>query len=177
MNKIIKFAVAGAALFYTSYEFATGHWGIGIAMLIPTAILVFACTRSTRMMMVFYFSQLQKVEKAKKWLDKIKESDLWPNQRGYYYFLKGSMEAQSNSIAESERYMKKALELGLKRDEDKAMIYLQLASLSLSKGKIQLAKNHIATAKNLDAKGMLKSEIKQVEKYIKSGPQVARRSY
>jgi tetratricopeptide (TPR) repeat protein len=177
MNKIIKFSVAAASLAYMIWEFYTGHWGIGIAMLIPSAILVFACTRSTRMMMVFYFSQLQKIEKAKKWLDKIKESELWPNQRGYYFFLKGSMEAQSNSIAESERYMKKALELGLKRDEDKAMIYLQLASLSLSKGKIQIAKNHIATAKNLDAKGMLKNEIKQVEKYIKSGPQVTRRSY
>ena len=166
MNRIIKFALAGILVAYTFYLFGTGHWGQGIGMAFPAALMVFLCTRSTRMILVFYYMQVQKIEKARKWMNKIKESELWANQKGYYYFIKGSMDVQTNSLATSEKYFKEALRLGLKKDVDKAAVYLNLAVLAGNKRDKRTAMMHLDKAKQLDNKGYLKNDIKQVKKML-----------
>ena len=130
MNHALKFLFALSSVFMTVLLFSDCYWGRGIAMIIPSAILVFMCTRSVRMILVFYYMQVQKLEKARKWLERIKVNQLLKNQRGYYFFIKGSMDVQTNKFSESERLFKEALRLGLKKDVDKAAVYLNLAVLS-----------------------------------------------
>ena len=149
--------------------------GKGIAMIIPSAILVFMCTRSVLMILVFYYMQVQKIEKARKWLERIKVNQLWKNQRGYYFFIKGSMDVQTNKFSESERLFKEALRLGLKKDVDKAAVYLNLAVLSGNKNDKMTATMHLKKAEALDSKGYLKNDIKQVKKMLNASPKMVRR--
>lgn len=175
MNHAVKFLLALVTLLYTVSLFANGYWGQGIAMVIPSALLVFMCTRSTRMILVFYYMQVQKIEKARKWLDRIKVNQLWKNQRGYYFFIKGSMDVQTNKFSESERLFKEALRLGLKKDVDKAAVYLNLAVLSGNKNDKMTATMHLKKAEALDTKGYLKNDIKQVKKMLTASPKMVRR--
>ena len=175
MNHAIKFLFALSSVFMTILLFSDGYWGRGIAMIIPSAILVFMCTRSVRMILVFYYMQVQKLEKARKWLDRIKVNQLWKNQRGYYFFIKGSMDVQTNKFSESERLFKEALRLGLKKDVDKAAVYLNLAVLSGNKNDKMTATMHLKKAEALDSKGYLKNDIKQVKKMLNASPKMVRR--
>ena len=75
--------------------------------------------------MAFVHLRQQNMEKAKTWLARIKENQLWPRQRGYYYFLMGSMTMEQN-MNDAEKFIKRALQLGLK-DHDKAVANLNLA--------------------------------------------------
>lgn len=172
-TRIIKGLVAALSLAYTVQLFATGHWGSGIGMVFVTAIAVLAFLRSVRMIFVFFNLQQQKLDKAKKWIGRINPKHLWKNQRGYYYFLKGSTQMETN-LNEAERDLRKALSIGLRKDHDKAAVKLNLAAIAGAKRRTKEAQVLLAEAKRLDKKGMLKNDIKMIEKAMKN-PQVVHR--
>ena len=92
---------------------------------------------------------------------------------GYYHFLLGSVTMQHN-LNEAESHLRKALNLGLKQDHDKAAVKLNLAVCMSAKQDRKKAMVMIQEAKRLDTKGMLKNDIKQVEAMIKN-PRVVQR--
>ncbi|MFM1931781.1 MAG: hypothetical protein RL226_1084 [Bacteroidota bacterium] len=166
-TRIIKGLLALLSLAYTVYLFATGHWGSGIGMILLSALLVFAVLRSTRMIMVFFYLRQQQIDKAMSWLNKINPNHLWKNQQGFFYFLKGSTQMETN-MNEAEKNLKKALSIGLKSDSDKAAVKLNLAGIAAAKRKPKEAQMLLMEAKRLDTKGLLKNDIKNFEKAIKN---------
>jgi hypothetical protein len=172
-TRIIKGVVAIAALAYTVYLFSTGHWGSGIGMVFVSAIGVLAFLRSIRMIFVFFNLQQQKLDKARKWIDRINPKHLWKNQQGYYYFLRGSTQMETN-LNDAERDLRKALSIGLRKDHDKAAVKLNLAAIAGAKRRPKEAQALLIEAKRLDKKGMLKNDIKMIEKAMKN-PQVVHR--
>jgi len=167
-TRIIKSIVALSALAFNTYLFVLGRWGWGITLLIITAILVIVVFRSTRMIMVFYQMRMQRMDKAKTWLNRINPEHLWAKQKGYYYFLLGSADIQTNSLAQSEKNFRTALQHGLRLDHDKAAAYLNLAVISANRRKKREAITLLNEAKKYDSKGYLKNDIKQVSKMVNS---------
>jgi len=165
-TRIIKGLIALACLAYTVFLFVDGSIVSGIFMLLLTAIVGVLVFRSVRMILAFLQVRQQKMDKAKKWLDRINPDHLWKNQRGYYYFLMGSANADQASFAQSEKYFRQALSSGLKMDHDKAMVYLNLAVLTANKRKKREALNLLNEAKRFDTKGYLKDQIKQVNQAV-----------
>jgi tetratricopeptide (TPR) repeat protein len=167
-GRIVKIAIAAAALAYSVYLFVDGSWISGIFMTLFTAVLVLLVLRSTRLIMAFFQLRQQKMDKAKIWLERLNPDHLWKNQKGYYFFLLGSVDAQKNSLTQSEKYFKSALSHGLRMDHDKAMVYLNLAVISANKRKKREALTLLAESKKYDTKGYLKNDIKQVSKMVNS---------
>jgi tetratricopeptide (TPR) repeat protein len=166
-TRIIKITLAVASFGYMVYLFATGYWGQGIGMFFVTAIMVLLCLRSIRLDLAFFQLRQQKMDKAKQWLDRIKENHLWPNQRGYYHFLLGSIEGQKN-VAAAERHLRESLKLGLRYDHDKAMANLNMALIMAGRRKKREALHFMGEAKRYDTKGLMKNEIKTYTKQITS---------
>ena len=165
-TRIIKSILAAAAIAFNTYLFIQGRWGWGITLLFVTAILVLVVFRSTRMIMVFYQMRMQRMDKAKLWLNRINPEHLWAKQKGYYYFLLGSADIQTNSLSQSEKNFKAALQYGLRLDHDKAAAYLNLAVISANRRKKREAITLLNEAKKHDSKGYLKNDIKQVSKMV-----------
>jgi tetratricopeptide (TPR) repeat protein len=120
------------------------------------------------MIVVFYHLQRQNLDKAKVWLNKINPNHLWKAQKGYYHFLLASTEMQNQSLAQSEKNLRTALQYGLKQDHDKAAVYLNMAVIAANKRKKREAMIHLQEAKKLDTKGYLKRELKEVQKMVNS---------
>ena len=95
ITRLLKILLAAISLAYTVYLFTKAQTGSAIGMIFVTIILTLATLRSMRMVMAFVHLRQQNMEKAKTWLARIKENQLWPRQRGYYYFLMGSMKKVS----------------------------------------------------------------------------------
>jgi tetratricopeptide (TPR) repeat protein len=167
-GRIVKALLAAVSLGYTIYLFVGGHWVSGIFMLLLSALLGFLVTRSVRLIMVFLQIRQQKMDKAKVWLERIDPEKLWKNQKGYYWFLLGSIDIQKNSLSQSEKYFRNALHHGLRMDHDKAMVYLNLAVIAANKRKKREAMTLLNDAKKLDTKGYLKKDIKEVSKLVNS---------
>jgi hypothetical protein len=76
--------------------------------------------------------------------------------------------AMERNLNEAERHLRKALSLGLRMDHDKAAVKLNLAAIASAKRKTREALSLLTEAKRLDKKGVLKNDIKMIEKSIKN---------
>jgi hypothetical protein len=105
---------------------------------------------------------------AKVWLDKIKkpETALVRKQQGYYNYLHGLMLSQTN-LHQSEKFFRKAIELGLSMDMDLAVAKLNLAGIAMSKRRKMEATTLLNEAKKLDKQNMLKDQITMMKEQMK----------
>ena len=74
--------------------------------------------------------------------------------------------AQTN-MNESEKYFKKAINLGLSMDHDLAMAKLNLAGIAFSKRRPQEAQRLLSEAQKLDKRDMLADQIKMFKQQMK----------
>ena len=85
---------------------------------------------------------------------------LYITNRAFYYIMKGTIAAHNKDNTTAEDYFNTALSLKLPSENEKAMVLMQLANISASKGRWNAAKNYFSQAKKLkvtqsDIKGQL----------------------
>ena len=167
-NKNIKLVIAVLITAWAVFEFTKGHIMNGISILLLAGIFVFFYFKNEILLLSFLKLRKQDMVGTAKLLDKIKNpsSALLPKQEGYYNFLRGITLSQTN-LTLAGRHFKKALDLGLSMDHDKAMAKLQLAGIAMTKRRKREATNLIAEAKKLDKHGMLTDQIRMVKQQMK----------
>ncbi|MBK9984565.1 MAG: tetratricopeptide repeat protein [Saprospiraceae bacterium] len=103
---------------------------------------------------------------------------LYVTNRAFYFIMKGSIAANLNRPDEAEGYFEKAKDLKLPSDNERALVYLQLANIKANQGKWPQAKAYFHQIKKFNvSEGMLKDQIKQFEKALnQSGNAVHLRS-
>jgi tetratricopeptide (TPR) repeat protein len=177
-NKNIKLAIAALLLATAVWQFTEGNIGNGIFIILLALIIVLLYFKNEYIILAFLKLRKQDFDGAKAWLDKIKnpEGALVRKQQGYYNYLNGLMVSQTN-LSQSEKYFKKAIELGLSMDTDLAMAKLNLAGIALTKNRKMEAEKLLAEAKKLDKHNMLKDQITMMKAQMKKGPTIQHRRY
>ncbi len=175
----LKFAIiavgilGGLALMFTA-----GFWYgfpfllIGLGFLV-SYILLGTVQSAAVMLEKMKFAE---AEERLKWT--LKPDWLYVTNRAFYYIMKGSIAANLNRPDDAEGYFEKAKSLKLPSDNERALIYLQLANIKANQGKWTQAKVYFHQVKKFNvSEGMLKEQIKQFEKAIgQSGNLVHMRS-
>ncbi|RBW54374.1 DUF2892 domain-containing protein [Tenacibaculum sp. E3R01] len=167
-NKNIKLVLAALITIWSVYEFTQGHIMNGISILLLAGIFILFYFKNEFILLAFLQLRKQNFEGAKKWLTYIKNpsSALIQKQEGYYNYLHGIMLSQTN-ITQAEKFLKKAVKLGLAMDHDLAMAKLQLAGIAMTKRRKREATNLMAEAKKLDKHGMLKEQMQMMKQQMK----------
>lgn len=167
INKNVKIVVAVLLLATAIWQFTENNIGNGIFLLLLMLIVVLIYFKNEMLIMTLFKFRKQDMDGAKKILDKINPtSALVKNQQGYYFYLNGIIDAQTN-INQAEKHFKQALDLGLNQKEDLAVTKLQLAGITMSKGRAVEAQKLIAEAEQHDTKGMLKEQISMMKAQMK----------
>lgn len=95
----------------------------------------------------------------------LKPEWLYATNRAYYYMIKGSSALAQKNMEEGEKWLKKAEEVEVPTDNEKAMLQLQLANIAASKGRWKQAENHFRVAKKCKiTEPNIKEQFKQFEK-------------
>lgn len=167
-NKNIKLVLAGLTVVWSVYEFTQGHIMNGISILLLAGIFILFYFKNEFILLAFLKLRKQDFEGAKKWLSYIKNpsSALIKKQEGYFNYLHGIMLSQTN-ITQAEKFLRKAVKLGLAMDHDLAMAKLQLAGIAMTKRRKREATNLMAEAKKLDKHGMLKEQMQMMKQQMK----------
>ncbi|GGE21954.1 DUF2892 domain-containing protein [Psychroflexus salis] len=167
-NKNLKLVIAFLIVAFAVYQFTGGHIGNGIALVLFSSIFVLLYFKNEMILLSFWNLRKQDFEGAKKWLDKIgnPKTNLTQKQQGYFNYLHGLMTAQTN-MNQSEKYFKKALQLGLSMKQDIAMAKLNLAGIAMTKRRKREAQKLLKEAKDLDKQGMLKDQIRMMKQQMK----------
>lgn len=164
-GRYIKFAIIGALLAGAVYLFYIWWIFTGIMLILVAGIFVLLLFQHERIIQALWHMRKQKMEKAHNAIEKIKHPEALPRkQEAMVYFLKGSIGAQQRSLGKTESLLKKALTIGLKNDQYKAMAKMNLAAISMQKRRKREALNYLSEAKKLDKNGLLGDQIK----YLKS---------
>ncbi|MBQ4804101.1 DUF2892 domain-containing protein [Aquimarina sp. MMG015] len=167
-NKNIKLVIAALIVGTAIWQMIEGYIGNGIMLILLASIFVFLYFKNELILLSFLRLRKQDFPGAKKWLDRIKnpESTLTTKQQGYYNYLLGIMLSQTN-ITQAEKYLKKAIKLGLSMNQDLAVAKLNLAGIAMTKRRKREAQNLLTEAKKLDKHGMLKEQITMMKQQMK----------
>ncbi len=98
---------------------------------------------------------------------------LYVTNRAMYYIMQGSIATQQKDNNKAEELFNKALSLNLPSDNEKAMVYLQLANINASKQKWAMAKKQMQIIKKLKVtQKELKEQIALFEKAMSQSGQM-----
>jgi len=167
-HKNIKLILATLITVWSVFHFSQGNIMNGISILFLAGIFILLYFKNEFIIMAFLQLRKQDFEGTKKWLGYIKnpESALIIKQQGYYNYLHGIILSQTN-ITQAEKFLRKAVKLGLSMNHDLAMAKLQLAGIAMTKRRKREATNLMAEAKKLDTNGMLKEQMQMMKKQMK----------
>ena len=167
-NENIKLVLAFIVVALAIWQFTDNYIGNGILLLLLAGIFVFLYFKNEFILLAFLKLRKQDFEGTNKILDKIKdpETALITKQQGYYNYLKGIILSQTN-ITQAEKFLKKAIKLGLSMDQDLAVAKLNLAGIAMSKRRKREAQILLTEAKKLDKHGMLKEQMTMMKQQLK----------
>ena len=167
-HRIIKLIIAGLIIITGIYLIIDDQTGNGIFLILLSAIPIFLYYKNEFILLAFLKLRKQDFVGAKKWLAYIKnpETALVRKQQGYFNYLHGIMLSQTN-INQSEKYFKKAIELGLSMDMDLAVAKLNLAGVAMTRRRKLEATTLLNEAKKLDKQNMLTDQIKMMKEQMK----------
>lgn len=167
-HKNIKLIIAALIIITAVWQFTESNIGNGIFLLLLSAFPIFLYFKNEFILLAFLKLRKQDFEGATKWLTYIKnpEGALVKKQQGYFNYLHGIMLSQTN-LNQSEKYFKKAIELGLSMDMDLAVAKLNLAGIAMSRRRKLEATNLLNEAKKLDKQNMLADQIKMMKDQMK----------
>lgn len=164
----IRVLLALGALSFNVYLFATGYWGWGITFILVTALIWLSFWRNENIIIALYHMRYGKQDKAWKAINRIKSEKFLPKgQKAYVLYLKAMMGMQYGmNITQSEQFMRKALQTGLRMKQDRAVAKLQLAGICMQTGRKNEAKMLLAESKKLDENNMLAEQYSMMNKQM-----------
>lgn len=165
---IIRTILALAAVGFNVYLFYVGSWGWGITFIFVTALIILSFFRNENVILALYQMRLGKQEKAWKYLNRIKSPQFLPKkQHAYVIYLKGMLGLQQDlGFAKCEQLIRKALDLGLRTQQDTAVAKMQLAGICMQTGRKREAQTLISETKKLDKNNMLKEQLDMMKKQM-----------
>lgn len=141
-----------------------GFWGWGLLALLIGGIVLLTFFFSENMIIAQWFLRKEQTEKAELWLAKITdyEKQLNKAQWGYYNLLIGLNESRKAPL-KSEKYFKKALQLGMSMSHNVALAKLSLAGICMAKRDKRQAQIYLQEAAKDDKNKLLTDQIKMMK--------------
>jgi len=168
---ILRIFIALTLLCGTIILFSTGYWGWGITSVLPLALVILSFFRNEKVILALNQMRLGNQDKAKMYINRIKAPEYMPRrQHAYVLYLKALMNAQDLGMAQSEQLLRKAMSIGLRRDEDNAVARMHLAGICAQTGRRPEASALLSEAKKYDKNGMLKDQIKMLQSQMQAVP-------
>jgi tetratricopeptide (TPR) repeat protein len=148
INIYLKFALIAVGLIGGIALWATmgvwyGIWFVIMGLVMLATYIFLGTVQSAAEML-----QQSDFDGANKRLDlTLKPEWLYATNRAYFYMIKGSTALAQKNMEEGERWLKKAEEVEVPSDNERAMLQLQLANIAASKGRWKQAERHYRVAK------------------------------
>lgn len=165
INPYLRFALIGGLTLggialWSFFGFWYGVWFILIAVILLVGYLILGTIGPAAK--AVQASDFDKAEQLLKLT--FKPNWLYSSNRAYYYILKGTIALARKETEEGEKWLKIAEQIKLPTDNERAMIQIQLATISANKQKWTQAQIHYKNLKQLKITDPnIKEQMKQFE--------------
>ncbi len=141
--------------------------GLSSAWYLYVAALVLIATHFLFGHVWVAFAQLKKgdIDKSERLLSVTTHPNwLLKGHRAYYFFTKGMIELQRKQMKVSEQHLQRAVDLGLRTNNDKALANLNLAHIAFVEKRFQDAHQRLQTTKTFNSNDlMIKENVHKME--------------
>lgn len=157
---LIAALTAGGAALWALFGFWYGIWFLLVAIVLLVGYFILGTIGPAAKAI-----QTSDFDKAEKLLNlTLKPNWLYSANKAYYYILKGTIALARKDTDEGEKWLKIAEQIKLPSDNERAMIQLQLATISANKQKWNQAQIHYKNLKMLKISDPnIKEQMKQFE--------------
>jgi len=157
---LIAALTAGGAALWALFGFWYGIWFLLVAVVLLVGYFILGTIGPAAKAI-----QVSDFDKAEKLLNlTFKPNWLYSANKAYYYILKGTIALARKDTDEGEKWLKIAEQIKLPSDNERAMIQLQLATISANKQKWNQAQIHYKNLKMLKISDPnIKEQMKQFE--------------
>ncbi|HMO39087.1 MAG TPA: hypothetical protein PKC76_10170 [Saprospiraceae bacterium] len=174
INIYLRLALIAACLVGgVALTIAFGFWYAFPFFLIGIVLLVGYLLLGTVQSAAMLLQETKFIEATKRLNLTLSPRLLYATNRAYFFILKGTIAVALNNTDEGEMWLKKAQQVKLPTDNEKAMIELQLANIAAQKGKWQQAQLHFRNTKGLKiTDANIREQHKQFEKALNQRGQI-----
>lgn len=157
---LIAALTAGGVALWSFFGFWYGIWFLLVAVVLLVGYFILGTIGPAAKAI-----QTSDFDKAEKLLNlTIRPNWLYSANKAYYYILKGTIALARKDTEEGEKWLKIAEQIKLPSDNERAMIQLQLATISANKQKWNQAQIHYKNLKMLKITDPnIKEQMKQFE--------------
>jgi predicted negative regulator of RcsB-dependent stress response len=164
---LVVFSLIAAAYFYSKEDFANMSM-----MLIAGGLFIYGYFKYGTVYAAFQHMKKNNLKKAEELISKIKNPDkLTKGHKSYYYFTTGIIALEKKEFEKSHSDLTQALKIGLRTENDKSIVLLNLANIELLRKNFIKANEYIKKVKELDLKPLVESETNRIEKEINNAQQ------
>lgn len=164
MSNIVRLIIACVIMGAGVTLCAFGFWGWGITLFLLGGIALLTFFFNENMLLAQFYLRKENSVKAEAALAKITdyEKQLYKSQHGYYNLLIGLIESRTAPL-KSEKYFKKALQLGMGMSHNIALAKLSLAGIAMAKRNKREAEIYLKEAAKEDKNKLLADQIKMMK--------------
>ncbi|NJB69631.1 tetratricopeptide (TPR) repeat protein [Saonia flava] len=161
---LVIISLIAAAYFYSKEDFVNMSM-----MLIAGGLFIYGYFKYGTVYAAFQQIKKDNVKKAEELISKIKNPDkLTKGHKSYYYFTTGIIALEKKEFEKSHSDLTQALDIGLRTENDKSIVLLNLANVELLREDYNKAIEYIKKVRQLKLKPLVESETNRIEKEIKT---------
>ncbi|MXV52702.1 hypothetical protein GS399_17145 [Pedobacter sp. HMF7647] len=167
MTKQYRFAILGLAIFVLLWTIYRETYELTAVVVLGILLLIWSHFKQGTVLAASKAYQLKDYKRAESLLNEIVNPDrLAKNRRGFYEFMMGNIALQKENFKAAERHFQIASRFPLRNQNDKGIILVQLANLSLKKKELDRTRAYIEAAKALKVSARVQNIIEKIEKEI-----------
>lgn len=169
---IVRLVLAILSACMAFYHYTKSEYLQMVFILIAGALFLYGYFKAGTVYIAFKALQKQEFEKAEKLISKIKNPEnLAKSQKNYYHFVQGFLASNKNEWNKSYLELNKALEIGLRTENDTSIALSHLAEIELQRKNYKEATAFINRVRELKLIPIVASETDRIEKEIEIAQQ------
>ena len=150
MNTRIRFIIIALAVIGLAYCVVSGYYYTCVYILGLIGYMIWSQYRDGTVFLATQAFHNQDYVKTKNLLAEIKNPDhLRKGRRNFYEFMMGNIALKDNNIQEAEYHFQLASRLPWRKDNEKAMVLINLANINLRKKEYERVEAYISVAEKL----------------------------
>ena len=160
--------VIGIGLILLGWTISKQVYEIAAAIGMGIGFLIWGYFREGTVIMAAREFHAKNYDGAEELLKEIEDPDrLGKHRRGFYEFIYGNVELYCHNYEEAEKHFQIATRFPLRNQNDKAIVLVHLANISLRKKDYERAKAYVEKAKTFKTSSRVNNIIEKIETEIK----------
>jgi len=166
-SRLYRYLIIIVSLMATVFFFLKEDY-LNMSMMLGAAILIFfGHYRYGTVYEAFQYLKKENYVKAEKLINQIYKPEwLAKGQKSYFHFTKGVIATQKDNLDLGFSELSKALELGLRTENDTSIVLLNLANIELERKNMSSARGFITKVRSLNLKPGVLSEANRIDNEI-----------